>query len=64
MADIIVIQTPICVELICDNCDEEINIDYQEFTDVYGECCDWGYGQEIKCPHCGYKNLVGNWEFD
>lgn len=64
MADIIVIQAPVSVSFDCDNCGEEISIDYDDFVKEYGECCDWGYGDTVKCPHCGHENLIDNWEFD
>lgn len=63
MADITVTQTPVSVEITCDNCDEEISFDYLEFTKRFGEPYDWDY-QEIECPHCGYANTVDSWEFD
>gem|GEM_PF-4084494 len=63
MADITVNQVPVNVNLECDNCEEDITISYKEFISRYGEPCDWMY-QEVKCPHCGYVNTIGSWDFD
>jgi len=63
MADLTVNQIPTNVNLTCDNCDEEINISYKEFTETYGECYDW-ISQGIKCPHCRHINTIEDWEFD
>lgn len=63
MAEITVLQTPVSVELTCDNCEEEIAFDYSEFIEKYGEPCDWDY-IHITCPECGHINNVDSWTFD
>lgn len=63
MADLMVNQTPVSVNFDCDNCDEEVTIEYDEFINQYGEPYDWSY-EKVKCPHCGHVNIIENWEFD
>ena len=63
MADVRVVQVPVSIEIICDACEEEICMTYNEFTDMCGEPCDWNY-TEITCPHCGHVDTIKSWEFD
>lgn len=51
--DLEVICEPTWVKMCCPHCDEEIEIDYDEFTrSMIGEYwCDWE-GELITCEHC------------
>lgn len=53
-ADVTVNQTPVSVSFTCPHCDEEVEIDYQEFEDLAGEPCDWNFSI-INCPRCEKK---------
>ena len=41
MSDIHVNQKPISIVAECDNCENEIEIDYNEFIKTYGDPPDW-----------------------
>lgn len=63
--EIIIQSAPTQVEYICPHCEEEIEIDYNEFeSDMTSECwCDWEY-QTIKCPNCKMKIKISSVEYD
>jgi len=62
-ADISVRQKPVSVVIECPHCDEEIEIDYQDFINQLGEPCDWSYSK-IACPRCDKEIEIDNVEWD
>ena len=50
--DINIKQTPVSANYECPHCDEEVEIDYNDFCIDAGEYCDWQY-TKIECPNCG-----------
>lgn len=63
MADIQVNQVPTNITFECDQCENENTIPYHRFIQEYGRECDWEY-KKIKCPACGFENIVDSWYFD
>ncbi|AGK97389.1 hypothetical protein [Clostridium pasteurianum] len=62
-ADIIVNQRPVSIKFDCPHCDEEIEIDYQEFIDMLGEPCDWNYSK-FNCPRCEKEIEIDEVDWD
>jgi predicted RNA-binding Zn-ribbon protein involved in translation (DUF1610 family) len=61
--DLVVVQVPKYVEYECPHCEEEIEIDYNEFCDFVGEPPDWSCSR-IKCPNCNKELKIDNVEWD
>lgn len=64
-ADITVIQIPTYIEFTCPHCDENIQVDYDEFNNMM--CSDyWGewVQEEFNCPGCGETIEVNDVECD
>ena len=63
--DITVISRPSYITIECPYCEEEININYNDFlgmmTHYYYE--DW-IDEVIKCPECGKEVTIGSVEWD
>lgn len=64
-ADVRIIQRPIEVRIECPHCDEDIEVNYDEFIDFIGSDYpgDWG-GQIIKCPRCEKEIEIDDIEWD
>lgn len=61
--DIVVQQRPTHAKFECPECLADIKIPYSDFCAEHGDPCDWS-GNEIKCPECGKKYEIDEWEFD
>ena len=61
--DVTVNQKPVSVSFDCPHCEEEIEIEYQDFSNELGEPCDWEYSK-VKCPKCGKTTEIGSVEWD
>ena len=54
---------PTSVSYNCPNCEEDIEIDYNDFENEVGEYCDWCYSK-IRCPECDSELEVDGSEWD
>lgn len=61
--DISIRQTPVSANYECPHCEEEIEIDYQDFCNDVGEQCDWQY-TDIECPNCGKTIEIDSVDWD
>lgn len=58
-----VVQQPVRVSWECNECYCTNDMDYEDFTIDYGECCDWD-GQELRCVECGARYIIDEIEWD
>lgn len=49
--DLRVIKEPVTVDFICPHCEEETEMDFNDFCNEIGEVCDWQY-TKFECPEC------------
>lgn len=63
--DITIVRTPRYVTFDCPYCDEEIEMDYDEFTDFMMEDnpSEWEY-EPFFCPKCYEELEVGDIDWD
>ena len=63
--DITVIQIPTYVDFTCPHCDEDIEMDYDDFNNMM---CSYYWGEwvqeEFTCPGCGETIEVNDVECD
>lgn len=63
--DIQIVSEPTWVKLNCPYCDEEIEMDYDEFSDLMTESYpgDWS-GEKIECPYCNREIEINDVEWE
>lgn len=61
--DVRVNQKPVSVTCVCDKCEYEEEISYDDFVSEYDEPPEWRH-HIWKCPECGHENEIvdQDWE--
>lgn len=62
-ADFTVVTTIHHIAVNCPHCDEDLEISYNDFVDMAGECCDWAYSS-IDCHECNENIKVNTIDWD